>query len=623
MCTMQSLSTLRCAVLAFTALVSTAAQAEELLTQIPPDAMGYVYVHNLQMVDAKVRKLASTVQYAIPRPLLLLQSVTGIGAGLKVDSDAMLVLLGDGSGSGPIQFCLWLPVSNYDELLGSLHANSMGDIAAATIVGEDVLVARRSDWALIMDPDQRDRLKELTTATPTPTPAAAPLWKDWVETNDITAVAFAPGVHQLIGLIDDGDESRDDDSPFSAVDADNRASLAAVTPPRAATGALSMLQNELRKWAASAPELVQFIQQVPAIGIGARLDLQLNAVAGMRVSLDKLEVNPLQSGDASKGELPPSAYAGGGFAVHAAGHFQPYMLSTIAAAYVRRTAADLQTDEHTILDEPALKELESAVEVAAKTVQGVELLSQPGAEAQPVYTNNCVVLRVPAAKVFVEQCGEIMRLWNKANRDAKGETRLVFDSEEKKIAERSAEQYSLDVAAMDGGPAIPEVRQAMEKLFGPGGKLQAWVVPVDERTVLLGAGTQEQMTAAMKALDEKKPIEWKDEVVTAGNSLLPAESDWQVFVDIHRYNQWRQRESAAMTGVAVIGGPLVREFPASPAIAAAGGVRESDLWIDVAAPLPTLKAATFYFTRGMRAPVQIRARTVTPVPVPAPAEPPK
>ena len=94
-----------------------------------------------------------------------------------------------------------------------------------------------------------------------------------------------------------------------------------------------------------------------------------------------------------------------------------------------------------------------------------------------MYTNNFFVLRVESAAKFVEQAKEVMRLWNKANRDAKGGTHMLFDSEDTKIGEISATQYSMDVAALDGGAVVPEVRQAMERLFGPGGKLRIWIVP--------------------------------------------------------------------------------------------------------------------------------------------------
>jgi hypothetical protein len=211
-----------------------------------------------------------------------------------------------------------------------------------------------------------------------------------------------------------------------------------------------------------------------------------------------------------------------------------------------------------------------------------------------------------------------MRLWNKANRDATGETRLVFDVEETKVGDRAATQYTLDVAALDGAVVVPDVRQAMEKLFGAGGKLRVWIVPTDDNTVLLAAATPEQVAAAVKSLDRKQPIEWTGGELAECNALLPAESDWRMFIDPHRYNDWLRREAADIVGVPVIGGPLVVGFPASPPVGVAGGIREGELWIDAAALAPTIKSADAYLARSRaRNSLQQRARILAPAPPPA------
>jgi hypothetical protein len=200
-----------------------------------------------------------------------------------------------------------------------------------------------------------------------------------------------------------------------------------------------------------------------------------------------------------------------------------------------------------------------------------------------------------------------MRLWNKANRDADGETKLIFSTEDTKFGERAAKQYMLDFATMLGGPALPEIRQAMEKLFGPGGKLRLWVVPVDDHTVLLAQGTLEQVAVALKLYDRKQPIDWNRGELSKCNRLLPVESDWRVFFDPHRYFDWERRQAMAVTGVPVIGGPLVRPFRDCPPVGIAGGFRDEELWIDAVALAPTLKSAYDYLTPAKPRPeVQLR-----------------
>jgi hypothetical protein len=122
------------------------------------------------------------------------------------------------------------------------------------------------------------------------------------------------------------------------------------------------------------------------------------------------------------------------------------------------------------------------------------------------------------------------------------------------------------------------------------------------------------------ALNEKQAIDWNRGGLGECNGLLPAESDWRVFVDAHRYLDWQRREQSAIAGVPIIGGTLVRDFPASPPVGIAGGFRGGELWLEAAALAPTVKSADTSLTRNRsRAAILLRARAVAPVPVPVPA----
>jgi len=320
--------------------------------------------------------------------------------------------------------------------------------------------------------------------------------------------------------------------------------------------------------------------------------------------------------------LPIALYDGGGFMLNSAGKVSPAVLAGYANVYARRLAAELRDEERTVLDESAYGRMVQAAERASAEVQSFTILNQPGEEPQPVYSNNFAAVRVASVSTFVEHAHEVMRLWNSASREAKGETRMVFDVEETKVGERAATLYSLDVAALDGGAVAPEVRQAMEKLFGPQGKLRLWIVPTDEHTVLLASATPDQITAMLKVIDQKRPVEWNRGEMSESNALLPADAEWRAFVDLHRYFDWKRREMMAIIGVPVIGGPLVRDFPASPPVGLAGALRDGELRLDAAVLAPTLKSADGYFSTGRnRATIRIQPRAVpAPVPVPVPEQ---
>ncbi len=617
-------------VLCFLLIVAPATgRAADILSQVPSDALGFVLVHNLSSADTKVAQLAAILQRSIPRPLTFLKEFAGIGAGLNPEGDFLLAFFPASVGSEEsLKFCVWLPVADYDRFLNSLGATLIDGIAAATIAGEDLLVAHHGEWALVMDPDQRDRIAQLASAAPS-TPQM-PRWSKWIDGNDVTVVAFSPGVRSLVSLMGEN-ENKEFTGPPNANDnapplPNQNANRRVLVSPRGAIRFADILENaktEFQKWSAAMPELAESMHQAHVIGCGLRLDANGNALTSIRIGLYDEATKQLIDNRANRSApWPLSFYDGGGFVLNGVGQLPTPILSAYAKAYARRVAADLKAEERTELDETPFKRLLDSVELAAADVRSVAVLSQPGEETQPVYSNNFVAVRVDSAQTFVEHANEVMRLWNSANRGAKGETRLVFDVEEAKLGDRPATQYSLDVAALEGGAIVPEIRQAMERLFGPGGKLRLWIVPTDENSVLLAAATEEQTNAVLKVIDKKQPIEWNRGELSECNALLPAEADWRVFIDPHAYFAWRQREAAAIVGVPVIGGPLVREFPDSPPLGIVGGIREGELWLEMAALAPTLKSADVFLNRGRtRNGFQLRARVLAPAPAPKPKNP--
>jgi hypothetical protein len=329
-----------------------------------------------------------------------------------------------------------------------------------------------------------------------------------------------------------------------------------------------------------------------------------SAILGVRVAFnDGFETEAVNT----KTVVPNSIYGDGGFAFAGAGQLPKSVMETIACGYLRTLAADMKKEEHTELDEDSLMQLNEAVEQAAGEIQSAMVLAQPGENAPggkmpPVYTNNWTVLRVASSADFVRRTAEVMRLWNKANRDADGEMKLILDEEDAKIGEREAKQYSIDFVAMYGTPAVPEIRQSMEKLFGPGGKFRIWIVPVDERTVLVGVGLQEQVAERLKLLDRKQPIDWNRPELAKCNQLLPADASWRMFLDPHRYNDWARREAMAGMTVPVIGGPLVKPLRDCPPVAMAGGFRDQELWVDMAVLTPTMKSVYDFLAVTARRP---------------------
>jgi hypothetical protein len=128
--------------------------------------------------------------------------------------------------------------------------------------------------------------------------------------------------------------------------------------------------------------------------------------------------------------------------------------------------------------------------------------------------------------------------------------------------------------------------------------------PVDEHTALLAGATPDQVAAMLEQLDRKQRLDWQQPPFADVNQLLPKQADWRAFFSPHGYTTWKSRESAAIVGTEVIGGPIVKEFPAAPPIGIAGGVTSGEFWMDIAMPADTMCGAGVYLQPKRRVRLQ-------------------
>ena len=580
---------------------ATTGRAADVLQKVPADALGFVVVRDVGSLDANAQKLLTRLQLPYGGPLAFLQAVTGINEGLDTRGSLLFVALPDNAVGNQAKFCVWLPVADYDRFLASLGSKPAAGITAVTVAEVDLLVARAGEWALVMDPDERNRMERILTAAPAP-PRQLSTWRSWIETHDAVAVIFAGGLHDLLALASSpygaraADNAIEDDEPVP-FDEDDLFGPP-VAQPRAPHDIGTQIQNRIQTVFASSPKALQWAHAIEAVAIGVRLDENDNLHAGVRAVWNK-DSNFAPDSSGGDGQLPPSLFADGNIVLHGAGHLPQPLSALIAGAYVRLLVDDLKSEMGMALDGDTVARFQDAVEQAAAEAPSATVLTLAGEKEAGVYTNNFLVVRADSAGKFADQANEVMRLWNQMNREADDGTRLVFDVEEVPVEGRTATHYSLDIAALDGGAVIPEVRQVMEKFFGPGGKLRLIVAPADDRHVLLAIATPEQAEGALQMLRGNQTNWGSGDVAQVPSKLLPRKGDWQLYFSPYGYTKWLARQMDAMTGP-VLGGPIIRPYPPSPPIGFTGGAKDYELWIDAAVPSGTIISAGEYLKAQRR-----------------------
>lgn len=575
-------------VLSLVALTSAAA-GKNVWDEVPTDALGAVVVRDLSRSDVEAGRLLRALRVPVAQPLALVKGATGINQGLDPHGDLLVAVLpGRGGESRPL-LGVWLPVSDYDQLVRSLQGTPRERITAVTIAGEDVLVARHGDWAVVMDSDGRRRLEQVLADEPAAAgqPAVPSAWDDWIESNDASAVLFQAGVGRIlsqvlhVGAAGEGarreaaevpDRQTEEDEPFGIGE------LGETPNPWQGAGTM------VRALLSDLPEVHRRLVEATAVGCGLRLDADGNAVIAVRLAWP----SDAASGPAlASAEAVPVPYDGGPFVVAGGGEVSPAWMVAAAGPYARLLARDLGIDPRE--QASAIEAFHQALVHAVEDVTGFAVLSRPGQKSEGVYTNSHLLLRVGSAKTFVERAAAVVARWNGLADHARDEFRLKFQSEPVQIAGRDATQYSVDMVKLVGGGTLPELRRSMEGLFGPGGKLRLQVVPVDDRTVLVAVATDEQASAVVERVARKPSADWAQGELQPTSRLTTAEAPWRLFISPHGYVLRRQREMDAIVGP-VLGGPLVRDFPESPPLGVAGGGTNDGIWFELVAPAKTIEA---------------------------------
>src|SRR5262245_55951944 len=103
-------------------------RAMDVLDTVPADALGFIVIKDVGATNSKAEQLLQALQLQFPGPLALLKAAGGVGDGLNLHGDLLLAIL---PGAQPIerpQFCIWLPVSDYKQLVTSLNGTPVDGI---------------------------------------------------------------------------------------------------------------------------------------------------------------------------------------------------------------------------------------------------------------------------------------------------------------------------------------------------------------------------------------------------------------------------------------------------------------------------------------------------------------
>ena len=134
----------------------------------------------------------------------------------------------------------------------------------------------------------------------------------------------------------------------------------------------------------------------------------------------------------------------------------------------------------------------------------------------------------------------------------------------------------------------PESAKMMEKMYGPGGKIVAWMVPCNEHTVVAGYMSQEPLLRAIAAIKAGKPGLASDAEIAKVAALLPPGAACSVYVSPKGFFDFLNRTMAAVLPPG--SGVKIPEFGPTPPVAMAITTGPDDVEAHVVVPAEVIQA---------------------------------
>ncbi len=131
-------------------------------------------------------------------------------------------------------------------------------------------------------------------------------------------------------------------------------------------------------------------------------------------------------------------------------------------------------------------------------------------------------------------------------------------------------------------------------VFGPGGKLVGWIVPVNAHTVIMDYANKDLVQQTMEAIKQGKPGLAGDADLVKTAALLPPNASSLVYVSPQGTIEFVKRIVTAMGPPALTANLKVPEFPATPPLGLAVTTAANELDLCLVVPPEVLSEGSVF-----------------------------
>ncbi len=546
-------------------LATCARGAENILKLVPDSALGFALVQRLAEADAKLQRLAGPLGLPAQSVLARLKDRAGIGEGLDDRGTLGLVVLPPkGSDARPIGVLL-VPVTDYDKFLQPLKPEDAGGGIRTITLSRGEFVARHlGGYAALVQARHREALEKGLSVS-AEVPASLVPWQEWLAAHDAAGVVLKPGIKLISSKL------------RTAIKAVKAAVIVAGEQGKAAAAGLD---GYLR--------LFEFAEnEVSVVAVGARLDSQgvlriakrARAVPGGRFAKMLTQAKP--ANESLLTGLPDGPFVvAGGAAVSGAG-WDELMRFSIGMMKATRDFYGVSNEQ--------IQKMQSLPIGWMRQARTMAVVLGDGEGNEPLYANMLAVFRTDDATALLANYEKYLAQYREIAKGSASPMLPAIEIEKTKLGDAQALQISAQMKAPPGMPNPKQFEQLMEAMFGPGGKLAAWLAVADKHTVMVGYTNKAHLEQAIRAFKQGKPglAAQADVAKTAG--LLPHDATIVVYLSPRGMLAFLQRMIAAVVPPQAAAKIRLPDFPATPPIGLAVSTAPGELRGEWVVPPEVLK----------------------------------
>jgi hypothetical protein len=571
---------IRSFIVALTLLVAVvAARAEGILNYVPPSALGFVAVHDLNGADAKIQKVMTIFgelsETKPPAPLAFVKAITGLGGGINESGDALLVALpGEISPLEP-KLLFMVTISDYAAFAKSVGGDASGEISRVTIAGQEVLATKAGTYALLMNLEHRPTLETLIAAKPEPPVATAAL-DPWLATNQFALVILSHGIEQLSGelkgVMDRQEAKLKEQYSGSEMAEDLAEEMQSVEVTRKL---LSFLDAEI-----SSAAIGMAVDDATNVKLTKRVILKPSGGLASADTIAKVD-GPLLAGYPDQ----PFVFAGGGPLPHGWGESIAKLFRSLI-----EQAPEIYGFE--AFDASKWEEVEESWRNVLQ-VESCSMVMFAGAKDEAL-GNLYGTTQMPNSAKYIDGARKSFEIWNELTDASTIDVKLKYEIAEVDVAGKPALKMTNDVLAAAGDDNVPMMKPMFEKMLGNDGKLVMFWTPTDEHTVVMAISSDVQAKAAVDWATSSESGLANNANVQKTTALMNPAAPWELYISPQGYIAWVSRLYTMLLGT--IGGPAMTlpEFPAGPPVGLSVNITEGQLQGEVVFPVQTMKDMAVY-----------------------------